>query len=75
MSDSIQIKSLWTTVNVAKDTGTPEIPNNMFLGDIPVSGNKIAECFAEFFDGKVKGLVEKTDIDENVQNQIKVIVL
>ena len=24
-------KSLWTAVNLAKDTGTPDIPNNMFL--------------------------------------------
>ena len=68
MSDSIQIKSLWTTVNVAKDTGTPEIPNNMFLGDIPVSGNKIADCFADFFDEKVKNLVKNVGINELVEN-------
>ena len=33
-------KSLWTAVNMAKDKGSPEISNNMFLGSFPVSGDK-----------------------------------
>ena len=35
---------------------------------IPVSGNKVADCFANFFEEKVKRLVENVTIDPNVQN-------
>ena len=61
-------KSLWTAVNIAKDIGTPDIPNNMFLKGVAVSGDKIADSFAEFFDEKVKNLVEKTRVDPGVHN-------
>ena len=43
-------KSLWTSVNKPKDVGVPDILNNMFLGDSPVSGDKIADYFADFID-------------------------
>ena len=40
----------------------------MFLGSVPVSGDKIADCFADFCDAKVKNLVKNVRIDPNVQN-------
>ena len=43
----------------------------MLYGGIPVSGNKVAECFANYFDEKVKNLVKKTKVDQNVQNGIQ----
>ena len=61
-------KSLWASVNLAKDIGSPEIPNNMTYGGVPVSGNKIADSFADFFDDKVKKLVESVQIEQNVFN-------
>ena len=56
-------KSLWTSVNLAKDVGTPEIPINMYYEGRPVSGNNIADSFANFFEEKVKKLVDKVNID------------
>ena len=40
----------------------------MLYGSVPVSGNKIADSFANFFDKKVKKLVENVTIEQNVQN-------
>ena len=40
----------------------------MYYGSVPVSENYIAGCFADFFDVKVKKLVENVTVDQNVQN-------
>ena len=61
-------KSLWTAVNLAKDVGTPEIPINMYYEGGAISGDKVADTFANFFEDKVKKLVEKVTIDPNVEN-------
>ena len=61
-------KSLWTAVNKAKDVGTPDIPVNMSYRGVPVSSDGVADCFANFFDEKVKGLVQGITIDAEVQN-------
>ena len=44
---------------------------NMFFGSVPVSGDRVADCFADFFDAKVKKLVENVTIDPSVQNGIQ----
>ena len=71
----INSKSLWTAVNIAKDVGTPEIPNNMYFESVPVSENNVADCFADFFDCKVKKLVESVTIDQNVYNGARKLVI
>ena len=53
---------------LAKDVGSPEIPSNILFNGVPVSGNKIADCFADFFDEKVKNLVKNVGVDELVEN-------
>ena len=40
-----------------------------------VSGNKAANCFADFFEEKVKRLVESVTIDPNVQNSVQKTVM
>ena len=67
-------KSLWTAVKIAKDTGCAQIPNNMNLKGVPVVGSGISDCFAKFFDEKVKNIVGKVKIDENVYNGNRKIV-
>ena len=53
---------------MTKDVGNPEIPSNMTFNGTPVSGNEIADCFANFFDEKVKNLVRNVGVDESVEN-------
>ena len=43
----------------------------MFLGNVAVPADKIAVCFADFFDSKVKNLVTYTGVDPNVENGIQ----
>ena len=61
-------KSLWTAVNLAKDIGEETIPTKRNLKGIPVEGSVISDCFAEFFDEKIKNTVEKVVIDNDVDN-------
>ena len=68
-------KSLWTAINLAKDAGTPEIPNYMCFESVPVSENDVADCFADFFDSKVKKLEESGTIDQNVYNCARKILM
>ena len=48
-----------------------EIPNNMFREGRAVPGDRIADCFADFFEAKVKNLVAKTGVDPNVENGVQ----
>ena len=40
----------------------------MNLNSIPVEGSQISDCFAEFFDSKIKKIVDKVEIDNEVYN-------
>ena len=61
-------KSLWTAVKLAKDIGAEQIPTKINLKGIPVEGSGISDCFATFFDEKIKNTVEKVEIDNDVYN-------
>ena len=41
----------------AKDTGTMDIPKNMSLCGVTVAGNEVAEAFAQFFEKKVRNML------------------
>ena len=43
----------------------------MYMGSVPVPADRIAACFAEFFEAKVKNLVSNTGVDPNVENGIQ----
>ena len=40
----------------------------MLFNGLLVSGNKISDCFADFFDEEVKNLVKNVGVDEQVEN-------
>ena len=40
----------------------------MSFGGVSVAGNEVAEAFAQFFENKVKKIVNSSQIDENVYN-------
>ena len=47
----------------------------MYFESVPVSENNVADCFADFFDCKVKKLVESVTIDQNVYNGARKLVI
>ena len=53
-------------MKIAKNIGNLPIPNNMKINNKPVAGQNIAEHFAEFFDKKVKTIVNETVVDPGV---------
>ena len=68
-------KSLWKAVKTAKNIGHSPIPSNMKVNNVPVTGQNIAEHFAEFFDNKVKRIVRDTVVDPLVFNSYDVFIL
>ena len=63
--------SLWNAINNAKDINPNKIPKNMKLKGTVINQNELAESFAEFFDSKVKSIVETCEVKNNVYNGIK----
>ena len=61
-------KTLWRSVKLAKNQGMNSIPPNMSFDQKEVAENEISDCFAEFFDKKVRGIVESVKVDAGVYN-------
>ena len=45
-------RSLWSAVNISKDIGQNEIPNNMYFNDKKIPEKEVANCFAAYFEEK-----------------------
>ena len=61
-------KSLWTAVNISKDIGSSEIPNNMYCNDKQIPESEVANCVATYFEKKVDKFVKNAKIDPGVYN-------
>ena len=61
-------KSLWNAVNLAKDINPNVIPENMSDNGISIDPSGLSDAFAEFFDKKVKSIVETCRVNDNVYN-------
>ena len=61
-------KSLWRAVNLAKDINVNEIPVEMKHAGITIQKQNLSESFADFFDEKVKKIVETCEVDHNSYN-------
>ena len=64
-------KSLWNAVNLAKDINPTEIPVNMTDNSNSINPNDLSDAFAQFFDSKVKLIVETCEVKNNVYNSKK----
>ena len=64
-------KSLWSAVRVAEDTGSESIPNRMKYVNKVVTGQEVADCFAYFFDTKVRNIVNSLRVDPGVYNGVR----
>ena len=49
-------KSLWTSVKIAKDEETNQIPTELHLGDDKFKGPEVPEAFAKHFNEKVQNI-------------------
>ena len=56
-------KSLWQAVKKAKNECPKAIPPNMNFNGNLMTGDKISEGFAEFFDKKARGIVESIKVE------------
>ena len=65
--------SLWKAVKAAHDAEANHLPSMMFLNDSLIEDSSLPDVFASFFDGKIKMLVEKTAIVDNVYNGRKLV--
>ena len=61
-------KSLWKAVNIAKDINCTQLPDKLYQNGIEIPTSILADTFAEFFDKKVKLLIEETTTNRNVYN-------
>ena len=61
-------KSLWNAVNYARDINHNDISPIMKLGGKIIDNLNLSNSFAEFFDKKVKKIVESCKVDSQVYN-------
>ena len=61
-------KSLWNAVKAAKDNGINQIPKSMTLGGKTVAEEERSDCFASFFETKVRKITNEIRVDPGVYN-------
>ena len=62
-------QSLWRAVKIAKDVNTSSIPNKMYTkNEVLIDSGQLPQSFADFFDAKIRDLVEEIDMDDSVYN-------
>ena len=61
-------KSLWNAIKRAKDINPNQLPREMRMDGNIVKSEDLSDCFANFFDNKVKRIVETCKVDNNVYN-------
>ena len=61
-------KSLWTSVKLAKDLNTQQIPEKMTLNNVEVNVLEVPDTFASFFKEKISKIVNESRINNNVYN-------
>ena len=61
-------KSLWSAVNLAKDTNHRGLPVSMRENGHEIPELNLPERFAEYFDSKIKNVINLVALDETVYN-------
>ena len=60
--------SLWKAVKTAMDCNVSNLPKTLFKNNLEVPIDAIPDRFAEYFDLKIKNILEEVRIDETVYN-------
>ena len=66
-------KSLWDAVRIAHDKNIEPIPRVMFKNNNEVNYDSLPDEFAEFFDSKVKNIVNSVTVNSEVYNGQKLV--
>ena len=67
-------KSLWSAVKVSMDVGAGTLPKCMTLGGVGIDVHKRSDSFAQFFDTKIKAIINDVEINPSVYNGIKKLI-
>ena len=60
-------------MRIARDVNSTTLPNQLFLNNEAVNSQELPDIFAGFFDRRVRDVISKTDLDENVYNGKKLV--
>ena len=60
--------SLWKAVKIAKDLNIESLPKTLFEEGAEIHTDQVAERFANFFDTKIKNIINSTEVDDGVYN-------
>ena len=60
--------SLWKAVKIAKDLNVESLPKTLFEEGAEIQTDQVAERFANFFDTKIKNIINSTGVDDEVYN-------
>jgi hypothetical protein len=61
--------SLWKAIKVAKDFNTNSLQETMCESGDEITQDSLADKFAEFFDNKIRTVLVKTSVEEDVYNE------
>ena len=61
-------KSLWQAVKNRKDQCINELPKKMHLNNSEIKNEELPDKFADFFENKIKTIVNVTQINKEVYN-------
>ena len=64
-------KSLWNAIKLAKDINPNMIAESMTENGIDITPCDLSDTFAQFFDKKVKSIVETCRVENNVYNGLQ----
>ena len=67
-------KSLWSAVKTSKDMGASLLPASMTQGGHKINEHERSNCFATYFDEKIRNITNSTLVDPSVYNGVNKIV-
>ena len=65
------IKYVCVIVKIAKYLNVEPIPKKLFKGGTPVEESSILNEFAQFFDEKVKNIVDTTTVKDDIYKMMR----
>ena len=63
--------SLWNAVKDAKNVNVTNLPKTMFLQNEKIHAEQVPDQFANYFDVKIRNILENVSIDDEVYNGTK----
>ena len=61
-------KTLWNAVRIAKEVEVVNLPQDMSVNDSIIKTSDLPQAFADFFEYKVKNILDTTEVNPTVYN-------